>query len=336
MKIRMVISLCLICAAAAANAQPAAPLTLARTIALKPITGKFDHLAYDAAGSRLFVAATGNHSVEVVNTASGAVVESIGGLGKPHGLAWVASTGGLYVADGSLAELRVYKGSPFALAGKIKLSEDADDMVYDEANHLLFVGHGTGEAASPGLVAVVDTASFTVVASIPVAAHPEALEIDPQGHRVFVNIADSSEVAVIDTATKAVTAHWKLTRAAHNVPLAFDAERHLLYVACRTPGTLIALDGVTGKELASVPSAGGVDDLFYDAALGRVYLIAGVGEVDSYQVEKGGALRGLGTLQTAPGAKTALFVPSRNLLYVGVPGAGDKPAGIRVFSTEKR
>lgn len=336
MKQRIALFLCLFCAAGTVRAQAPAAFTLKQAIVLKSVAGKFDHFAFDAAGGRLFAAATGNHSVEVINPATGTVTESLTGLGKPHGLAWVAATGSLYVADGSLAELRVYKGSPFALAGKIKLSDDADDMVYDEAGHLLFVGHGTGDAANPARVAVVDTANFTLLANLPVASHPEALEIDPRGHRVFVNVADSSEVAVIDTAARAVSAHWKLTKAAHNVPLAFDAERHLLYVACRTPGTLIALDAATGKELASVPSAGGVDDLFYDAALGRVYLIAGVGEVDSYQVEKGGALRPLGALQTAPGAKTALLVPSQNLLYVGVPGAGDKPAEIRVFSTEKR
>jgi hypothetical protein len=98
-----------------APAQNSAPLTLSRTIALPGVVGKFDHLAIDAAGSRLFIAATGNHSVEVIDLQSGKVQQSITGLGKPHGLAWIAATGSLYIADGSLAELRVYKGSPLAL-----------------------------------------------------------------------------------------------------------------------------------------------------------------------------------------------------------------------------
>ena len=317
----------------AATAQSPAPaLQLSRTITLTGVQGKFDHLAFDAAGNRLFVAATGNHSVEIVDLKTGKIQQSIAGLGKPHGLAWVAATGSLYVADGALAELRVYKGTPLTLAGKIKLSDDADDMVFDDAHHMLYVGHGTGDAANPTKVAVVDTDKFSLTANLPVATHPEALDIDAQTGRVFVNVADSSEVAVIDTATRAITAHWKLTKAANNVPMAFDAEHNLLLVACRTPGTVIALDASTGKEISIQPSAGGVDDLFYDPTLRRVYAISGAGEVDAYQVNDTKTLRALGILHTGAGAKTALFVPSQKLLYVAVPGAGQSFSEVRVYA----
>ena len=326
---------CLSLCAFSSSAQPAAPLTLQRTIPLPGITGKFDHLAIDTAGDRLFIAATSNHSVEVIDPAADKVDQRITGLGKPHGLAWVAETGSLYVADGALGELRVYTGKPLALAGRIKLSDDADDMVYDEADHLLFVGHGGSGAANPPKVAVVDTKSFSLAASLSVAAHPEALDIDPAGKRIFVNVAESNEVAVIDTIGKAIVARWKLTKAADNVPVAFDGEHQSLYVACRTPGMLVALDAATGKEVASLPAAGGADDLFYDPALRRVYVIAGSGEVDAYQVDKARNLHPLESLHTAAGAKTALFVPAQNLLYVGVPGAGTDPAEIRVYSTVK-
>jgi 4-phytase/acid phosphatase len=306
---------------------------LSRTILLSGVSGKFDHLAIDAAGNRLFIAATTNHSVEVIDLKTDKIEQSITGLGKPHGLAWVAETGSLYVADGALGELRVYTGTPLALAGKIKLSDDADDMVYDEAHHLLFIGHGGSDAANPAKVAMVDTAQFSLLANLAVATHPEALDIDPQSGRVFANIADSNEVAAIDTASKAIAAHWKLTRAADNVPMAFDSEHQLLYVACRTPGTVIALDAVTGKEVASVPTASGADDLFYDPALRRVYVISGAGEVDTYQVDKARNLHPLEIAHTAAGAKTGLFVPAQNLLYVGIPGAGGQSPEIRVYST---
>jgi DNA-binding beta-propeller fold protein YncE len=319
--------------ALAANAQPPSSLTLRKTIPLIGVSGKFDHFAIDLESHRLFAAATGNHSVEVIDLKTDKVEQCLTGLGKPHGLVWVEATGSLYVADGSLGELRVYKGTPLALAGKIKLSDDADDMVYDDAHHLLFVGHGGSDAANPARVAVVDTEPFTLLANLPVATHPEALEIDPKSRRVFVNIADSNEVAVIDTATRTISTQWKLTRAADNVPLAFDAEHQLLFVACRTPGTLIALDAVSGKELASLKSADGADDLFYDPALRRIYLIGGAGEVDSYQLDAAKVLHPLAVVRTAAGAKTALFVPEQSLLYVGVPGAGKNAAEIRVYST---
>ena len=319
----------------AGNAQTSQPLTLSRTISLGGVQGKFDHFAIDLARNRLFAAATGNHSVEVIDLKTDKVEQSIAGLGKPHGLAWVEATGSLYVADGTLAELRVYTGSPLALKGTIELSDDADDMVYDAAGKTLYVGHG-GDAAHPARIAVVDAEHFTLTTNLVAATHPEALEIDPQSRRVFANIADSNEVAVIDADSRAITAHWKLTKAADNVPMAFDDAHQLLYVACRKPGTLIAVDAASGKEVASVASAGGADDLFYDAELRRIYLISGQGEVDAYQVDAGKELHPLGVLHTAAGAKTALFVPSQKVLYVGVPGAGDRAAEIRVYSTNAR
>jgi hypothetical protein len=320
---------------AAAQPQPA-PLQLLKSIVLTGVSGKFDHFAFDARDNRLFIAATGNHSVEVVNLNTDKIQQSIAGLGKPHGLAWVSASSSLYVADGTLGELRVYKGSPLALAGTIKLSSDADDMVYDGPRHLLFVGHGGSDAANPARIAMVDTTHFSLTADLSVAAHPEALDIDPRIGRVFANIAESNEVAVIGADSSQVTAHWKLTGAADNVPLAFDAEHNVLYVACRKPGTLIALDAASGKELSSLPAATGADDLFYDSSLRRVYLISGMGEVDAYDVSGRKTLRAIGILHTAAGAKTALFVPERNLLYVGIPSTGANSAEIRVYSTHAK
>jgi YVTN family beta-propeller protein len=317
-----------------ATSQTLAPaMRLTKTIVLPGVQGKLDHFAIDLAGNRLFLAATGSGSVQVIDLKTDKVRESIGGLVKPHGLAWDASTGTLYVTDGALAELRAYKGEPFSVAGTIKLSVDADDMMYDNANHMLFVGHGGSDTANAARVAVIDTDHFALIANVGVASHPEGLDFDRETGRLFVNVADSNEVAVIDTAAKALSSQWKVTKAAENVPMAFDREHHLVFVACRTPGTLIALDSLTGREIASLPAAGKADDLFYDPALRRVYLISGAGEVDLFQVDEGRTVRSLSVLQTVPGAKTALFVPSQNLVYLGVPGTAGHAVEVREYST---
>jgi DNA-binding beta-propeller fold protein YncE len=330
---RTLITLLFIASSFAASSQSPASLPLTKTIPLPGVSGKFDHFAVDFAGHRLFAAATGNHSVEVIDLKTAKVEQSIGGLGKPHGLVWVEGSESLFVADGALGELRVYKGRPLKLAGTLKLSDDADDMVYDEAHHLLYVGHGGSSAAVPGRIAVVNTRNFKLIANLAVASHPEALDMDAQGRRVFANIAESSEVAVIDGATNSIVAHWKLTDAADNVPMAYESKRQRLYLACRKPATLIALDAVSGTELARVPAGEGADDLFYDAGLGRVYVISGAGEVDAFQVDGATQMAAIGVTRTLAGAKTALLVPSGSALYVGVPAAGGQPAEIRVYST---
>jgi YVTN family beta-propeller protein len=315
-----------------AQAQMASPLMLQRTIALPDGTGKFDHFAFSPAGNRLFVAATGNHSIEVIDLSSDKVIQTLPGLGKPHGLAWIGETGRLFASDGLQADLKVYDGAPLEQMKSIKLSEDADDMVYDGKTKLLYTGHGGG-ARDPAMIAVVDTTNGTLVTNLPVSTHPEGMDIDPAHERIFANIADSAEVAVIDGVTHAQSATWKLTRAKDNVPLAYDEEHQVLFVACRAPARLLVLDGNSGKELADLPSDSGADDLFYDAELHRIYLIAGSGAIDVYEIDANKNVRASGVTQTSAGAKTGLLVPSQHALYVGAASNGGKQAAILVYST---
>jgi DNA-binding beta-propeller fold protein YncE len=326
--------LLLLLGAFSAQAQSPSPLNLQRTIALPIDTGKFDHFAFDLSAGRLFVAASGNHSVEVLDLNPGTVTESLTGITKPHGLAWVAATGQLYAADGTQGDLKIFAGSPLKQVKSITLSDDADDMVYDEKSKLLYVGHGGSDAANPARIAVIDTTNQTLVANLPVATHPEALEIDNAGDRIFVNVAEKAEIVVIDGTSHTQTATWKLTRAKDNVPLAYDPEHQVLFVACRMPARLLVLDGRSGVELADLPADAGADDLFYDPATHRVYLIAGSGAVDVYQIDAEKTVRAVGSIHTSPGAKTGLLVLSQHALFVGAPATGGKQAQILQYSTQ--
>jgi DNA-binding beta-propeller fold protein YncE len=334
-KIVTIVTLCFACCFAA-QAQTDAPLTLSKTIPLPGVVGGFDHFAIDLSGGVLFAAAKDNHTVEAVNLQTGKIAQNITGLAKPHGLAWVPETHRLYVADGKLAQLQVYEGSPLHASGTLKLSDDADDMVYDEQSDTLYVGHGGSDAANPGRIAVINTKDFSLAANLPVAAHPEALDIDQQGQRVFANIADAGQVAVVNIKTNAIEDTWKLKDASDNTPLAYDAQEQMLLIACRKPAVLLALDANTGKEISRIPTGNGADDLFHDSKLHRVYVITGSGAVDVYSISTAKHFTALGKVRTASGAKTGLFVPSQNLLYIGIPGIGAKPAEIRVYQTNAR
>jgi DNA-binding beta-propeller fold protein YncE len=319
--------------ASSAGTRATSPLTLQPAIALPAGTGKFDHFAFDLNTTRLFIAATGNHSVEVLDLHAGKVTESLTGISKPHGLAWVAATGLLYAADGTQGDLKIFGGSPLNQAASIKLSEDADDMVYDAKSKLLYVGHGGSDAANPAGIAVIDTTSQKLLTNLPVAAHPEGLEIDNARDRIFVNVAGNAEVVVIDGASHTQTASWKLTSARDNVPLSYDAEHEVLFVACRTPARLLILDASSGRELANLPSHEGADDLFYDPEMRRVYLIAGSGAIDVYDIDAGKTVRSVGAIPTSPGAKTGLLVASQHALFVGAPATGARQAEILHYST---
>jgi hypothetical protein len=317
---------------AALHGQDTHELTLKRTIELPGVAGKFDHFALDPAGNRLFASAAGPHAVEVIDLATGKIADTLTGIGKPHGVAWIADASRLFAADGAKGELDVFAGSPLKRIATIPLSEDADDMAYDGQTKLLYVGHGGTDAANPARVAVIDVDALKLVAELPVATHPEALELDATHDRILVNLADSGQIAVIDGKTHTISATWPLAQSKGNTPLAYDAAEGFVLVGCRAPAQLLVLDGKDGKQIAKAASDAGADDLFFDASSRRAYLIAGSGAVDAFSVGAQGKLAPVSVTRTAAGAKTGLLDEQGRALYIGIPGAAGA-ASIRVYET---
>jgi hypothetical protein len=325
--------LCL-CAPGIQSQTAASGLKFQQTITLPGVKGKFDHFAMDEAGKRLFAAAAGNQSVEVIDLTTGKVVDSLKGFGKPHGLAWIAGTGTLFVSDGGKAELAIYSGSPLKRVKTISLSEDADDMVYDPATGLLYVGHGGTNAANPAQIAIVDAKDQSLVTNLHVATHPEALELDSKNDRIFANIADAGQVVVIDGKTHTINATWTLESAKDNTPLAYDEADDVLLIGCRAPAKIIALNGRSGSTLSTLTSSAGADDLFFDPTTRRAYLISGEGAIDAVELAADGTLKPVAVTHTVTGAKTGLLDPRSGLLYIGIPGT-TAPAAIRIYQTQK-
>ena len=97
---RALIAALLVTAAASVSRTPDDPLRLARVIELPGVQGRIDHLAFDAAGRKLFVAALGNNTVEVVDVAAGAHVRSLPGFREPQGIGSVPDLNLIAVANG--------------------------------------------------------------------------------------------------------------------------------------------------------------------------------------------------------------------------------------------
>src|SRR5215471_17441630 len=66
--------------------QARSPLKLIQTIPLTGVEGRIDHLAFDVKGQRLFVAALGNNTLEVVDVAEAKRAHAITGLKEPQGI----------------------------------------------------------------------------------------------------------------------------------------------------------------------------------------------------------------------------------------------------------
>src|SRR5260370_25104474 len=91
-----------------ANAQDAtAPLTREKTIPLEKVEGRIDHLAADIAGQRLFVAAIGNNTVEVLDLKAGKTLRSLPGFAEPQGIVYAPEFDKLFVANGQDGTSRI-------------------------------------------------------------------------------------------------------------------------------------------------------------------------------------------------------------------------------------
>ena len=303
-------------------------LQLKQTIALPGVEGRIDHFAFDAGADRLFVCALGNNTVEILDLRKGERIHTISGLGAPQGVAFVPELNRLLVANDKGGVCNIYDANSFQLIGKVEFGDDADNVRYDSASKQIYVGFDSGG------IGVINAVDAKQVGSIKLAAHPEAFELERQGHRIFVNVPNARHVAVVDRDKGEVIATWKTDGAFGNFPMALDEAHHRLFVGCRIPSKLVVLDTESGKPVTSVGISGDPDDIFYDSKRHHVYVICGAGKIDIVDQTDANTYKALTKISTADGARSGLFMPERDALFVAVPHRGSQRAEIRRYQIE--
>jgi DNA-binding beta-propeller fold protein YncE len=314
--------------AAVATAQNSSPLQLSATIGLPGVKGRIDHLAVDAIGERLFVCALGNNSVEVLDLRRGERIHSITGLGAPQGIAYVPEFNRLVVANDEGGICKIYDANSFRAVGELNLKDDADNVRYDRATRRIYIGFGSGG------IAILNASDAKQIGSIKLSGHPEALELEKDGSRIFVNVPNSHHVAVVDRDKAEVLATWQTDLAFGNFPMALDESNHRLFVGCRSPSKLVVLNTESGDVVAKIDISGDVDEVFYDSNRRRIYAICGAGKIDIIEQNDANRYVVATTINTADGARTGLFVPERDALFVAVPHHGSQRAEIREYEIE--
>ena len=308
---------------AAAMAQPA-PLTLEAKIPLGAVRGRIDHMAVDTDRQLLFIAELGNDSVGIVDLKAGTVARRLSGLREPQGVGWHGPTGTLYVANAGDGSAQLFQAPDFHAIGQIPLGDDADNVRLDGRRERIVVGYGKGA------LAVIDPASRRKVGEVPLKGHPESFQFDEQGTRIFVNVPDARQIAVVDVEAGRQTGSLDLAGAQSNFPMAIDGDAHRLVAIARSPAKLLAFATGDGKPIASMETCGDADDVFVDKARKRVYVVCGEGAVDVFDRTDAGYAR-IARIPTVAGARTGLFVPATGRLYVAVRAGSGAVASLWVF-----
>jgi DNA-binding beta-propeller fold protein YncE len=301
------------------------PLSLVGTIELPNVEGRIDHLAVDADAQRLYVAALGNNTVEVLDLKKGAHLESVRGFREPQGIAVAPDAKVVAIANGQGDGVQFVNPATLQTVKSIKLGGDSDNVRYDAVAKRLFVGYGGGALAA------IDPADGKVVGTAKLAGHPESFQLERCGSRVFVNVPTADQIAVVDRAAMKVIATWPVMGAKANYPMALDEANHRLFIGCSRPAKVLVYDTATGRESGSFDVVGDTDDLFYDATRKRLYVSGGEGYLDVFHDEDGGRLTRIAHVATAAGARTSLFVAEQSRLYLAVPHRGSQKAEVRIY-----
>lgn len=308
--------------AGAVQTATAQSLVLERRIELPSVRGRIDHLAVDLEGQRLFVAALAADSLEVLDMREGKRASSITALHEPQGVLYLGNLKRLLVANGAGGGVEAFNDARAPVTASQASLDDADNLREDPFNGDVYVG------ADKALVRL-DPDTLRVLQRINLAGHPESFQIEGTGGRIYVNVPTAGHIAVVNRESGKVEATWPIKGAARNFPMALNEQDHQLFVVTRSPALLIVHDTGSGSEIDRVPVCSDADDLFFDSARHRLYVVCGEGQVAVIRPD-GQHFAVSERVPTAAGARTGLFVPSLSTLFVAVP-ARASPAEIRAY-----
>jgi WD40 repeat protein len=319
-------TLTVIFACAVIGASGAEQLTLKATVPLPAVKGRFDHFAVDTNGNRVFIAALGNNTVEIVDHSSAKRLHTITGQHKPCGIVFLGEQNQLAISNGDDGTLKIYNATSYQLVKNITGFDDADNLRLDAKAGRLYVGYGDGALAA------VDVKTWQIVSTIKLKAHPESFQLEQNGPRIFVNVPEAKHIAVADRQTGKVVATWPMEKFRANFPMALDENSHRLFVGCRQPARVVVVDTRTGKSITDFVISGDTDDLFWDVQRELLHVICGEGFVDVFH-QASFAFQRNAHIATRAGARTGFFSPHHSELYVAVPDRG-APAELCIFTAK--
>ena len=285
-------------------------------------------------GNRLFLAAEDHGTLEVFDLSTGQHLKSVKGVETPHSILYMPDRNRLLVTDGGAGMSKVLDASTYQVTGTIKLVPGADSIGYDAPRKRLYVVTGGKDVnMAESYLAEIDPRTGEHFGDIRFDAnHVEAMAVEQAGDRLFINVTDKNYLAVVDKRKRAVVATWPIHEAQQNAPVAFDEADHRLFVVTRKPAKLIVLDSNSGATVAAFTAPERTDEVVYDSANRRVYIAGGEGYIGVIQQRDPDHYRELARVSSAPGAKTAILVPSLHRLYVAVsPGEGRTGAAVIWF-----
>jgi DNA-binding beta-propeller fold protein YncE len=304
--------------------QNTSPLKLVQKIPLPNVQDRLDHLGVDVKGQRLFLAALGErqNTVEVIDLKSNRRKLSISGQSKPQGVFYSPDVNKLYVANGTDGTCKIFAGDTFKLVDSVAIGTDADHVGYDSETKYRYVGIGD---AKSGALSVIDTRTNKHQEDIKTVARPGGIKFDPSSPRIFVTLAGTDKLGVVDRKKCEQITAWSVAGMPGNVALALDKKHPRVFAASRTPAILTVLDTESGKTITQLEGVPGIDEVWYETARQHIHASGGrgfdAGSVYVYQQNGADQYRLAEKVPTASAAGTSLWVEEFSRFYVAAPAS---------------
>lgn len=213
--------------------------------------GGFDYVYADVAGRRLYIPRTG--TTPRINVFSLDTLEPVGEISK-------ASARGAAVDPksnhgfGSSKPVVMWDTKTLATIKTIEVQGNPDGILFDPFNQRVWVfSHSQPNAT------VIDAKDGSVVGTLDLGGAPEQAVTDGKGH-LYVDLEDKDKIAAVDAKELKVTAQYDLAgKGGGPGGLAFDVKNHILFATCHDPATMVMLNSLDGKILATLPIGSGTD-----------------------------------------------------------------------------
>ena len=272
----------------------------------------WDYLLYDATGNRLFIAH--GTSILVVDP-EGKKLGEIPADGA-HGTALVPEQNLGFSTNGRAGTVTVFDSKSLTKLQDIKVGENPDAIIYDPYSKHIIVMNGR----SKDLMAI-DPIAKKVDATVPLGGKLEFAAAAPG--KVYVNVEDTGEIAVVDTASWKATQRWKLADCEEPSGLAINQQHDTVFTVCGNAKMLI-LNASDGKVMATIKTGDGTDATAYDPGTGYAFASNGAGNITVVKKAGSGYVMAE-NIPTAKSARTMTLDPNSHKLFT-VAADFDPPA----------
>jgi DNA-binding beta-propeller fold protein YncE len=219
--------------------------------------GGFDYVNADPDGRKLYVARSGAGArITVFNLDTLEPAGEIPGVSAHGAVVSPKSNHGF----ASSKPVTMFDSKTLATIKTLDVDGNPDGLLYDSFNDRVYVlSHRAPNAT------VINAADGSIVGTIDLGGAPEQAVSDGKG-RIYIDIEDKGNIAVVDAKTLAVTAHYDLEgKGGVCAGLALDVKNNILFAACRNPQNMVIVSAGDGKILDALPIGAGTDGAVFNS-----------------------------------------------------------------------